>query len=157
VVAVSLKKSLLATVLSAVGNVKAFGNFVDVKAPPLVGVEMVVGLNLVERRPQREEDALVARVQDTLYKYINNLDINEALEVDLVIRKILKVDSNIKSIGIPSRQIEYLYIWKFSAAEDNRVRRLAMEGYTARNFERIVVEYTELPEGDEPIRVRVLG
>jgi uncharacterized phage protein gp47/JayE len=152
-----VNESLLATVQSAVGNVKAFGNFVDVKAPSLVGVEMVVGLNLLERRPQREENALVARVQDVLYQYINGLDINEALDVDLLIRKILRVDSNIKSIGTTTRPIEYLYIWKYSAAEDNRVRRLAMDGYQARNFERIIVEYTELPEGDEPIRVRVLS
>lgn len=152
-----INETLLATVQSAIGSVKAFGNFVDVKAPPLVGVEMIVGLNLLKRRPQREEDTLVARVQDTLYGYINSLDINEALDVDLLVRKILRVDSNIKSIGSPTRQIEYLYIWKFSAAEDNRVRRLATEGYQARNFERIVVEYTELPEGDEPVRVRVLS
>jgi uncharacterized phage protein gp47/JayE len=148
---------LLATVSSAVTNTKAFGNFIDVKAPPLVGVEMTVGLNLVERRSQREETALIASVQDTLYKYINGLDINEALDPDLLIRKVLRVDSNIKSIGTSTQQIDYLYVWKYSAAEDNRVRRLAMDGYVARNFERIVVEYTELPEGTEPITVRVLS
>jgi uncharacterized phage protein gp47/JayE len=152
-----VNESLLATVQATVGSTKAFGNFVDVKAPPLVGVEMVVGLNLMQRRPQREEDDLVARVRTVLYQYINSLDINEALEPDLLVRKVLRVDPNIKSIGTSTRPIEYLYVWKFSAAEDNRVRRLAMEGYQARNFERVVVEYTELPEGDEPIRVRVLS
>ncbi len=152
-----INESLLATVLAAVNSVKAFGNFIDVKAPPLVGVETVVGLNLLKRQPQREEDALVRRVQDVLYRYINGLDINEELDVEILVKKILNVSSNIKSVGIPTRQIEYLYVWKFSAAEDNRVRRLATEGYVARNFERIIVEYTELPEGDEPIRVRVLS
>ena len=152
-----VNENLIATVQSAVDSVKAYGNFIDVKSPSLVGVELTIGLNLIQRRRQLEEEALVARVRDTLYNYINSLDINQALEVDLLIRSVLRVDSNIKSIGVPTRQIEYLYIWKNSAAEDNRVRRLATGGYVARNFERIVVEYTELPEGDEPIRIRVLS
>lgn len=152
-----VNETLLATVQSAVDSVKAYGNFIDVKSPSLVGVEMVVGLNLIERRRQLEEDALVARARDILYDYINNLDINQALDVELVVRRILAIDTNIKSLGIPARQIEYLYVWKNSAAEDNRVRRLATDGYVARNFERIVVEYTELPDGDEPIRVRILN
>jgi uncharacterized phage protein gp47/JayE len=152
-----VNESLLATVQSAIASIKAFSSFIDVKAPSLVGVEMIVGLNLIQRRPQREEDALVARVRDTLYGYINGLDINQELDTDMLVRKILRVDSNIKSIGVPTRQIEYLYIWRESAAEDNRVRRLATEGYQARNFERIVIEYTELPEGDEPIRIRILS
>ena len=152
-----INETLLATVQAAIESIKAYGNFVDVKSPPLVGVEMTIGLNLIERRRQLEEDALVARVRDVLYDYINSLDINEALDIDLIVRKVLGVDSNIKSLGTPTQQIEYLYVWKDSAAEDNRVRRLATEGYTARNFERIIVEYTELPEGDEPIRIRVLS
>jgi len=150
-------EALLATVQAAASRAKAFGNFIEVKAPSLVGVEMTIGLNLMKRGTQREEDALVSRVKDVLYRYINSLDINEALDPALISRTILRLDSNIKSIGTPTRPIEYLYIWKFSAAEDNRVRRLAMDGYQAKNFERIVVEYSEIPSGGDPISVRIVS
>jgi len=95
------------------------------------------------------------RVRDTLYFYINSLDINEELALDLLVRQIQAVDGNIRSTGTIQQPIDHLYIWRYSAAEDNRVSREALSGYQARNFERIVVEYTELPDRADPIRVRV--
>jgi hypothetical protein len=152
-----VSEAVIAATQLNVTKVRAFGNSIEAKAPNTVGVEMVLGLNLFKRMTAVEEADLVNRTRDTLYQYINSLDINEALDVDMIIRKVLSVDSNIKSIGTPLRPIENLYVWKYSAAEDNRVRREALSGYVAKNFERIIVEYTIMMDGVDPIRVRVLS
>lgn len=151
-----VSEAVIAAVQTNINSVRAFGNFIEAKAPNVVGVEMSVGLNLFKRITASDEADLIVRVRDAIYEHINNLDINEALDVDLLIRAILAVDSNIKSLGTPTRPLENLYIWKYSAAEDNRVRREALSGYTARNFERIIVEYTAMTDGVDPIRVKVL-
>ena len=152
-----ISENLIATVQAAVSRVRSFGNYVDVKQPPLVGIELVLGLNLLEPITTTAQTDLVSRVRDALYEYINGLDINDTIDPALIVRQVLAVDSNIKSTGTVTRPIDRLYIWKYSAAEDNRIRREALAGYQARNFERPIVEFTALPSGEDPIRVRVLS
>jgi len=151
----TVSEFLLAAVQDAIDRAKAFGNFVEARAPKPVGIELEVTLNLLKEMTTQEKADLKNNVRDAIYNYINGLDINESLDVALLQRQILGVHPNIKSIGTPTRPIDYLYVWKYSAAEDNRVRREALNGYTASNFERIVVEFTELPDGEDPIRVKV--
>ena len=146
---------LISLVQDAVDRVRAFGNLIEARAPNAVGVEMDITLNLYKPISAQDETDLKMRVRDTLYFYINSLDINEELALDLLVRQIQAVDGNIRSTGTIQQPIDHLYIWRYSAAEDNRVSREALSGYQARNFERIVVEYTELPDRADPIRVRV--
>lgn len=150
-----VSESVVAAVQANITKARAFGNYVEAKAPLVVGVEMSVSLNLFKRITAIEETSLLSKVRDALYLYINGLDINEALDTDLLIRTILAVDANIKSVGTTTRPFDSLYIWKYSAAEDNRVRYEALSGYTAKNFERIIVEYTAMLDNVDPIRVRV--
>ena len=146
---------VLSTVQEEISRFRAFGNLVTGLAPPYVGVEMVVDLNLYNVIPVREQTTLLTRVRNRIYDYVNTLDINESLDVDLLLREIIKIDANIRSVGTTTKPITRLYVWKYSAAEDSRIRQQALNGYTARNFERIVVEFTQLPENQDPIIVRV--
>lgn len=151
----TVSEFLLAEIQLAVDKIKAYGNFIEARAPKDVGVEMVVSLTLYKTVTQAQATELGNQVRDRIYQYVNGLDINESLEIDLLVREILSVDSNIRRVGTVKQPIDELYVWKYSAAEDNRVRQSALDGYTARNFERIVIEYTELIDGQDPITVRI--
>lgn len=150
----TVSEFLLSEIQLAVDKVKAYGSFIEARAPKDVGVEMVLTLTLYKTMTQVQITDLGNRVRDHIYQYINGLDINESLEVDLLVREILSVDSNIRRVGTIQQPIDELYVWKYSAAEDNRVRQAALDGYTASNFERVVIEYTELIDGQDPIAIR---
>ena len=152
-----ISESLIVAIKNKLSRTVSFGSYVDVKEPPLVGIEMVLGLNLNKRLSFTEEDALTKRVRDYLYKYINKFDLNALLDPDVIAQQVMSIDSNIKSIGTASQRIEQLYVWKYSAATDNRVRMTALSGYQAKNFERIIVEYTALPNSADPIRISILS
>lgn len=151
----TVSELLISTVQDVLDRSKAFGNFVEARQPILIGTEMVVKLNLYDIIPASERAELIEKVRSRIYQYINGLDINEDLEVDLLVREILNADSNIKSIGTPSRPIDQLYIWKYSASEDSRVRYTAIDGYDAKNFERIVTEFSEMIDSADPITVLI--
>jgi uncharacterized phage protein gp47/JayE len=146
---------LISTAQDAIDRVRAFGNFIEARQPPLVGIELQVTLNLIKELPTLEATNLKARVRSAIYQYINGLDINQDLDLELLEREILGVDSNIKSLGIPSKRLDQVFIWKYSAAEDNRIRFVALNGYTAVNNQRIVVEFTPLSDNADPIIVLI--
>jgi len=145
----------IAQVQSKIDAVCAFGNFVEAKKPKEVGIELEVNINLYDRVEEDVRLDLISRVKDRLYEYINSLDINETLYSDRLIKIILDTDPNIKSCGTTNAPFAELSIWKETPAEDNRVKSSALGGYVPLNFERVVVEFTELPDGDDPIRIYI--
>jgi len=146
-----VSESLKVAVQDMVNQVAAYGNLIQVRSPSMIGIEIDLTLNLYRRLPVLEETTLKNRVRDALYRYFNNFDINQSLEPSEIVRVVLGVDSNIKSTGSLVKQIDRLYVWKDSPAENSRMCREVLEGYVTKNFERITVEYTV----EDPIRIGV--
>jgi uncharacterized phage protein gp47/JayE len=153
----TVSETLLAAVQDVLYGAKAFGSFIEARAPKIIGIEMTVKLNLYNTIRADEKEALRILVRNRIVDYINRLDINEDLDIEDLVRKILALDPNIKSLGVPTRQVDYLYVWKYSAAEDNRIRSEVLPGTNvlATNYERIVVEPTPPPSGGDRITVRI--
>jgi uncharacterized phage protein gp47/JayE len=137
---------LLVTVESAISRVKAWGSLVDVRAPKTVGLELKVTLNLYNAIPNDEQENLKARVRDAVKTFVNSLDIDQTMHLSDVVREILAVDTVIKGTGTYEKPLDEVYIYKYSASEDNRVRRkLLADSYIAGGFERVIIEEIETP------------
>lgn len=154
----TVSQTLINTVNEALALKKAYGNLVEARTPKVVGVEMELTLNLYKPISLDRSTDLRKRVKDNITMYINRLDISESLQLDLLLREILSVDSNIRSIGTPAQPLNALYAWRYSAADDNRVpsKILAGQGITAQSFERIVIEPTPPTQGTDRIIVRII-
>jgi uncharacterized phage protein gp47/JayE len=135
-------ESLIADVQDRLDRVKAFGNFVEARSPKNIGVELLVNLTLYKAITTAQDTDLKTRVRQAIFNYINGLDITQPLEISLLVNEIQKVDGNIKTVGTLTKPIEEIYIFKFSASEDNRVRYKLVGDYMPTGFERVVVEYT---------------
>jgi uncharacterized phage protein gp47/JayE len=143
-VAANTPASLISAVQSAVNDVIAEGVLATVRAPVLVGTSMIIKLKATEALTDSEQDGIIEGVQRSLTDYVNNLDIGEDLIVNEIVQRTMEVSDKIKDMGIPSKPIDRLYIYKPSRLEDSRVRSELLTNYEPATDERVIIEQEEV-------------
>lgn len=138
---------LLSRVQDEIDRAKAYGSYIQARAPDEVGVELEAKLLLRRVLPATEDEDLRNRVRDNLFNYINGLDIGDPLEITELLRVIQNTDTNIKKVGTLKKPFEAIYIWRYSPSRDSRSReKLTVETYNTDLYERVICEATiEIP------------
>lgn len=149
----SISDSLISTIQNAVNGVAAQGVDVSVKGPRELGIAMVGTLYLRNKITTQEETTLLDNVVSNVTDYINNLDIGEEFIVNEVVERVLATSATIKTMGIPTKPLDNLYLYTPSRLEDNKIRSTIIQDLAPEIDERIIVENRYA--GSTPILFRV--
>lgn len=141
--------TVLSTVLSLVKQVTALGEFVTVRPPRYVGVELSAHLIFNPNTPEGDKVSIVSQVTDTIYDYINNIPLGQGLIRDQIIRQILNVSSQIQDVDNDPTSTDNLEVFTwFPNTVDivnnqeitNRIKQSLPQNYTAFFDDKLIVE-----------------
>ena len=136
--------SMLLQAQAALDQEVADGNRATAYMPPNVGVSFVTRVNLSEQITVNEQNEIQAALNELVGQYILNVRIGVALDLRMMLGRMLKVDSRILSFGVnPSTTpFDELYIYRTSVASGERVRSnwLDMDLITPKKHEVILAE-----------------
>jgi len=113
-------------------------------APITIGIQLIFSITYRERLEDKIKELIRSTIKRDLITYINNLDIEEDLIIDQMVKIILNSDDRISSMGLPNSQsnFERINIYKRSALSNTKVRRSIYKDYSTREDERIIIEPT---------------
>jgi len=149
----NISVGLLNSVGEAVSNVTSQGIIGTVRGPREVGVSLVGTLVLKKKISIQEESSLIGSVTSNVTDYTNTLDIGEDLVVNELLERVMSTSDMIKTVGIPTRPFDSLFIHKLSRLEDNKVRSSLTRDYSPADDERVIVENQYA--GSTPILFRI--
>jgi len=131
---------LISAVNEAVLKVVAHGVVPSVRAPIEVGISLVGKLTLKKRMTASEETNILNAVTSNVTDYINSLDIDEDMIVNELIERVMATSSEIKNVGSATKPFENIYTYKPTKLEDNKIRGILLNDYSAEEDERVIVE-----------------
>lgn len=139
----------LVSVLSLVKQVTSLGEFVTVRPPRYVGVEINAKLIFAKNTVESDKVLLLGQVTDTLFDYINNIPLGTGLIRDQIITQILNVSSQILDVDDDptSTTNMIISIWTPTTTDiinnietTNRIKELLPLNYAAFFDDKLIVE-----------------
>lgn len=146
-VAPTVTSTLIDNVQVNVNAVQAYGDITYVRGPNEIGLTMKITVQYDSQLPEDELATIESDLKTAITDYVNGLDIGENFSLNRMISQLFSVSSHISNFGIPGKPIDELYVWKFSALQDNKVRQILLSDYIANSDERVIIE----PSVNEPI------
>lgn len=141
---INVSSELLEVAQEAIESKQSSGMSNSAKSPVLIGVEFIFALKYKGRLEDRQKDKIKADVKKNIADYVNNLEIAESLILDQVVRVILNSSDLIESMGDEdsSDNFRNIFIYKRSGLSNALIRKTLSTDYTARNYERVILENT---------------
>lgn len=133
---------LLALAQEAIDEKQGEGTENTAEAPVSIGVQLVFSVTYRDRYEDDVKNSIKTALRRNLISYINNLDIEENLVIDQLVKIILNSDDRILSIGDPNSQSNFdrINIYKRSAISNTKIKRSIYKDYKAQSGERVIVE-----------------
>jgi len=154
----SVSESLLSTVRESLYFATAQGVSFNVRRPKEIGVSMELSIVLRDNIIDNEKLRLIQTAQDTLFDYIDNLDIGEELIIAEIIQRVMAIDDNIKKMGTAASPIDRLFVHEATALSGAKIRKQVIQlggtpvDYAPAGDEKLLIHADE----DTPIRVKVI-
>jgi uncharacterized phage protein gp47/JayE len=136
----TVSSGLISAVEEAVRKVMAQGVVPSVRGPVEIGISLTGELTLKKRMTAAEETNILNAVTTNVRDYINSLDIGEDMILNEVIERVMATSSEIKNVGTYTKPFESVYTYKPTRLEDNKIRGVLLNDYTAEEDERVIVE-----------------
>lgn len=131
---------LINSVQAAIDTVSSQGIILKARKPKETGLSLVATLTFKKSLPSTQEQNILSSVTANLTDYIDSLDIGEQFIVNRALEKVLVTSDVIKNVGTTSKPFDSLFIYKESRLEDNKIRSILLDDYSAKTDERIIVE-----------------
>ena len=151
----SITPTVTTQLISAVENslldITALGSLFRVRGPQEFGIEIEVTLTLRENLDLDGNVALADWVDISLVDYINNFDIGNELIINQLIEIVLGTDERIKNVGVTSKPIDFVGIYKPTKLSDNKIREELLDDFAPPEDGRVIIE----PSVADPVRVRI--
>jgi len=139
----------LTNVLGLVQQVTSLGEFVTVRPPRYIGVEIAAKLIFTKNTIESDKVLIMGQVTDALFDYINNIPLGQGLIRDQIIAKILNVSSEILDVDDDptSTTNMQISIWSPTTTDivnnietTNRIKQALPLNYTAFFDDKLIVE-----------------
>lgn len=141
---INVSAELLEVAQEAIESKQSVGMSNIAKSPVLIGTELIFALKYKGRLEDRQKAKIKADVRKNISDYINNLEIAESLILDQVVRIILNSSDLIESMGDENSSDNFrnIFIYKRSGLSNALIRKTLLTDYTAKNYERVILENT---------------
>lgn len=136
----TVTSDLLATVQLAVNNVTANGDLSFAKGPLETGLTFEITVHYKKKLSDTELAKIEDSIETKIVDYINNFDIGDSFTVNALAAQLFSVSDNIANIGEANQPFDFIYIYKESAVEDNKIRETLLGDYTPEDKERVIIE-----------------
>ena len=137
----TVSNTLIDNVQANVNNTQAFGHIAYIRGPREIGLTMKITVQYDSQLPDDQLTAIESDIVSSITDYVNNLDISEEFILNRMVNQLFSVSQHILNLGTtPGQPIDELYIWRPSALQDNKVREILLNNYTAASDERVIIE-----------------
>jgi uncharacterized phage protein gp47/JayE len=139
---VSVSQELLNICQEVISRRQSVGMANSAKSPVLIGTEFSFSLTYKSRLEDRQKEKIKTDIRKNISEYINNLTIGQTLILDQVVRIILSSSDQIASMGDDNtaENFKNIFIYKRSELSNALTRKSLTANYTAKNYERVVLE-----------------
>ncbi len=136
----TVSTGLITSVQQAIGKVTSNGLIATARGPVEVGISMVGTIFFKRMIAAEEESSVLGAVQSNIIDYLNNLDIAEDFIVNEAVERVMGTSEVIKTIGLPSKPFDNIFMYHPSRLEDNKVRSEVVADLEPKVDERLIVE-----------------
>lgn len=131
---------LLALITENVSQVQGIGTVGYITGPKEIGLTFNITVHYSQRLQEEQYLEIERILEDTIFDFVNGLDIGEDFNSNKLVAQLFGVDERITNFGIPGKPIDQIYVWKQTKLADNKIRQTLLGDYLAKEDERVIIE-----------------
>ena len=154
----SVSETLLENVRRNLYFTVAQGVSFNVRKPIEIGISMEIDVYLKEPTTDALKEGLRNAIKETVYGYIDNLDIGEEMIINEIVQRVMAIDDNIKTLGKSKSTglvpITKIYAHKESTLINGSQNEEIIKDYLPAVDEKLLIELLN-PIGGDPVKVNI--